>query len=200
MHGLREVARSRHLRRHDLRHLGPGGTDAARVPRRHGFLPRPDALRMDGGTEAIGGVHKWTIDVNWKIPSENFAGDHYHVPSTHALGGADGLSQPAEQQRLLHPDRQRPLHRSAKRGGAQQGTAVPTAYRRLHGRHAPASSSPSTASRPRPSCRSASARSSRTCRSSTPPGSAPFASGTRAASARSRCIRGASSTAPCRRS
>lgn len=42
--------------------------------------------RMEGGVEVIGGVHKWTVPCNWKIPAENAAGDHYHVPSAHAAG------------------------------------------------------------------------------------------------------------------
>jgi phenylpropionate dioxygenase-like ring-hydroxylating dioxygenase large terminal subunit len=32
----------------------------------------------EGGTEVIGGVHKWLIPSNWKFPAENFSGDRYH--------------------------------------------------------------------------------------------------------------------------
>ena len=32
----------------------------------------------EGGTEAIGGIHKWLIPCNWKFPAENFSGDRYH--------------------------------------------------------------------------------------------------------------------------
>jgi phenylpropionate dioxygenase-like ring-hydroxylating dioxygenase large terminal subunit len=32
----------------------------------------------EGGTEVIGGIHKWLIPCNWKFPSENFSGDRYH--------------------------------------------------------------------------------------------------------------------------
>ena len=32
----------------------------------------------EGGTEVIGGVHKWLIPCNWKFPAENFSGDRYH--------------------------------------------------------------------------------------------------------------------------
>ncbi|HLQ32645.1 MAG TPA: aromatic ring-hydroxylating dioxygenase subunit alpha [Chloroflexota bacterium] len=39
--------------------------------------------RREGGMEVIGGVHKWTVDANWKTAAENFAGDAYHVPRTH---------------------------------------------------------------------------------------------------------------------
>ncbi|MGE3447413.1 MAG: SRPBCC family protein [Microbacteriaceae bacterium] len=39
--------------------------------------------RWEGGMEAIPGVHKWTISCNWKLPSEQFAGDMYHSESTH---------------------------------------------------------------------------------------------------------------------
>ncbi len=40
--------------------------------------------RRDGGAEIIGGVHKWIIPGNWKLASENFVGDSYHFPITHA--------------------------------------------------------------------------------------------------------------------
>jgi phenylpropionate dioxygenase-like ring-hydroxylating dioxygenase large terminal subunit len=32
----------------------------------------------EGGTEVIGGVHKWRMPCNWKFPAENFSGDRYH--------------------------------------------------------------------------------------------------------------------------
>jgi nitrite reductase/ring-hydroxylating ferredoxin subunit len=32
----------------------------------------------EGGTEVIGGIHKWQIPSNWKFPAENFSGDRYH--------------------------------------------------------------------------------------------------------------------------
>jgi len=34
-----------------------------------------------GGSEVIGGVHKWRIGCNWKTVGENFAGDLYHEVS-----------------------------------------------------------------------------------------------------------------------
>ena len=40
--------------------------------------------RRPGGTELIGGVHKWRIPGNWKFAADNFAGDGYHVPFSHA--------------------------------------------------------------------------------------------------------------------
>lgn len=40
--------------------------------------------RTPGGTEAIGGIHKWTIPCNWKFAAEQFASDMYHVALTHA--------------------------------------------------------------------------------------------------------------------
>ena len=39
--------------------------------------------RREGGTEVIGGVHKWVVPCNWKMPAENFCGDAYHVPWSH---------------------------------------------------------------------------------------------------------------------
>ncbi len=40
--------------------------------------------RREGGTEIIGGVHKWVIDCNWKFPAEQFASDQYHALFSHA--------------------------------------------------------------------------------------------------------------------
>jgi 3-phenylpropionate/trans-cinnamate dioxygenase alpha subunit len=40
--------------------------------------------RLPGGTEVIAGAHKWLVNVNWKIPAEQFAGDYYHTETTHA--------------------------------------------------------------------------------------------------------------------
>lgn len=44
--------------------------------------------RRDGGTE-VAGPHRWVLDANWKTAAENFAGDGYHIASTH--GSARGL-------------------------------------------------------------------------------------------------------------
>ncbi len=83
--------------------------------------------RMDGGTETIGGIHKWTIDVNWKIPAENFAGDHYHVPSTHGAGVEMGFRSPLTNDGYcIQTGNGHSI--GSERGGAQQGKAVQTAY------------------------------------------------------------------------
>jgi 3-phenylpropionate/trans-cinnamate dioxygenase subunit alpha len=39
--------------------------------------------RQEGGIEVVGGLHKWIIPCNWKLPAENFAGDGYHVTWSH---------------------------------------------------------------------------------------------------------------------
>ena len=39
--------------------------------------------RCEGGTEALGGIHKWTIGCNWKFAAEQFCSDMYHVPFSH---------------------------------------------------------------------------------------------------------------------
>lgn len=44
--------------------------------------------RRAGGTE-VAGPHRWVLDANWKTAAENFAGDGYHIASTH--GSARGL-------------------------------------------------------------------------------------------------------------
>lgn len=84
--------------------------------------------RMEGGTEALGGVHKWFINVNWKIPSENFAGDHYHVPATHGAGVEMGYRSPLTNNGYcIQTGNGHSI--GSERGGAQQGTAVQTEYR-----------------------------------------------------------------------
>ena len=40
--------------------------------------------RRAGGTEIIGGVHRWTLDANWKFGADNFGGDDGHHTITHA--------------------------------------------------------------------------------------------------------------------
>jgi 3-phenylpropionate/trans-cinnamate dioxygenase subunit alpha len=44
-----------------------------------GFLDR-----REGGTEVAGGVQKWVVDCNWKLPAEQFTSDQYHTIITHA--------------------------------------------------------------------------------------------------------------------
>jgi 3-phenylpropionate/trans-cinnamate dioxygenase subunit alpha len=39
---------------------------------------------VPGGIEVLPGVIKWTIRGNWKVAAEQFAGDGYHAPVTHA--------------------------------------------------------------------------------------------------------------------
>lgn len=39
--------------------------------------------RCPGGTEVLGGAHRWTMEANWKTAAENFGGDAYHVALTH---------------------------------------------------------------------------------------------------------------------
>jgi 3-phenylpropionate/trans-cinnamate dioxygenase alpha subunit len=40
--------------------------------------------RRAGGTELIGGVHKWVLNANWKYAADNFFGDDGHHSVTHA--------------------------------------------------------------------------------------------------------------------
>jgi len=39
--------------------------------------------RREGGSEVIGGMHKWVMPCNWKFPAENFGGDGYHTSWSH---------------------------------------------------------------------------------------------------------------------
>jgi 3-phenylpropionate/trans-cinnamate dioxygenase subunit alpha len=57
--------------------------------------------RRAGGTEVIGGTHKWSMSCNWKFAADNFVGDFYHVQYTHgsAMGpgaGADIMERMME--------------------------------------------------------------------------------------------------------
>ncbi len=49
--------------------------------------------RREGGIEVIGGVHKWVVPCNWKLPAENFAGDAYHAPWSHLSAINTGFAQ-----------------------------------------------------------------------------------------------------------
>jgi hypothetical protein len=49
--------------------------------------------RREGGVEVIGGVYKWVVPCNWKLPAENFAGDAYHAPWSHQSAIITGFSQ-----------------------------------------------------------------------------------------------------------
>ncbi len=39
---------------------------------------------MPGGSEVIGGLHKWVFKGNWKFAAEQFCSDNYHAPISHA--------------------------------------------------------------------------------------------------------------------
>ncbi|WDL97740.1 aromatic ring-hydroxylating oxygenase subunit alpha [Alicyclobacillus sp. ALC3] len=48
--------------------------------------------RTPGGVEVIGAPHRWVVDANWKVTYENFAGDPYHVVTTHSSTVEVGIS------------------------------------------------------------------------------------------------------------
>ncbi len=48
--------------------------------------------RREGGSEILGGTHKWIMDSNWKFAADNFQGDGYHVPVTHISAIRVGFS------------------------------------------------------------------------------------------------------------
>lgn len=50
-----------------------------------GMLPFLETIfnRTAGGIEIIGRPQKWRVPTNWKVYSDNFCGDEYHVGSTH---------------------------------------------------------------------------------------------------------------------
>ncbi len=47
--------------------------------------------RREGGVEVVGGMHKWTIPANWKMPAENFGGDGYHTGWSHLSAVTTGF-------------------------------------------------------------------------------------------------------------
>lgn len=62
--------------------------------------------RSEGGTEAIGGIVKWTIPCNWKFAAEQFASDMYHGGFSHSSPQiAAAGDQPMADQSLV-PSRQ----------------------------------------------------------------------------------------------
>jgi phenylpropionate dioxygenase-like ring-hydroxylating dioxygenase large terminal subunit len=84
--------------------------------------------RMEGGIEIIGGVHKWSVPCNWKIPSENGAGDNYHVPSAHASGIEMGFRRPMSNNGYsIQTGNGHTVHAEAN-GGPVGGKAVDTEY------------------------------------------------------------------------
>lgn len=85
--------------------------------------------RSDGGVEVIGGVHKWVIETNWKIPAENFSGDQYHLSTTHGSSVEVGLrNKVTDFGHSIYVTGGHSLVR--ERGGAQQGSAAVTEYTR----------------------------------------------------------------------
>jgi 3-phenylpropionate/trans-cinnamate dioxygenase alpha subunit len=64
--------------------------------------------RREGGIEVIGGMHKWVMPCNWKLPAENFGGDGYHVQWSHLSAvragfGGDFRVQPDTRGKMLSP-------------------------------------------------------------------------------------------------
>ena len=49
--------------------------------------------RAEGGSEDIGGMYRWTLNTNWKLPAESFGGDSYHVQWTHTSAMRAGFSE-----------------------------------------------------------------------------------------------------------
>ena len=64
--------------------------------------------RREGGVEVIGGIHKWIIPANWKMPAENFAGDGYHTGWSHLSAvttgfGGDFRARPSRDGAVISP-------------------------------------------------------------------------------------------------
>ena len=64
--------------------------------------------RREGGIEVLGGMHKWVVPCNWKLPAENFGGDAYHAFWSHLSAIKTGFSvgatsQPTSRGRTVSP-------------------------------------------------------------------------------------------------
>jgi 3-phenylpropionate/trans-cinnamate dioxygenase alpha subunit len=63
--------------------------------------------RRKGGSVLVGGVQKWIMNTNWKLPADNFGSDGYHAPVTHISAqkvgflGAGGRIRSEEERRQL---------------------------------------------------------------------------------------------------
>ncbi|RYF60424.1 MAG: aromatic ring-hydroxylating dioxygenase subunit alpha [Comamonadaceae bacterium] len=53
--------------------------------------------RFEGGIEFVPGGSKWVIDCNWKLPSEQFASDMYHLLTAHSSVGVALFEDPVAQ-------------------------------------------------------------------------------------------------------
>lgn len=85
--------------------------------------------RAEGGVEVIGGVHKWTIETNWKIPAENFCGDQYHLSTTHGSSIEVGLrNRIGDAGHTINVEGGHSLVR--EKGGTAQGRAALSEYTR----------------------------------------------------------------------
>jgi len=47
--------------------------------------------RREGGVEVVGGVDKWVMPCNWKLPADNFCGDGYHTGWSHLSAVRSGF-------------------------------------------------------------------------------------------------------------
>lgn len=71
--------------------------------------------RREGGTEIVGGIHKWTIDCNWKFAAEQFASDQYHALFSHASAVQVLGAKPEDEQKALGSGQTaRPVWETAK--------------------------------------------------------------------------------------
>jgi phenylpropionate dioxygenase-like ring-hydroxylating dioxygenase large terminal subunit len=89
-----------------------------------------------GGLEVIPGTQKYVSPGNWKIPADNFHGDHYHTPYTHGstfrlqADRGDGIGPRTSSSALDARERQTPQGRFELSayphglGGLVVGTAV----------------------------------------------------------------------------
>ena len=64
--------------------------------------------RREGGVEVIGGMHKWVMPCNWKLPAENFGGDGYHTAWSHLSAVTTGFgggfrTRPSGEGKMISP-------------------------------------------------------------------------------------------------
>jgi phenylpropionate dioxygenase-like ring-hydroxylating dioxygenase large terminal subunit len=60
--------------------------------------------RAEGGIEVVGGVHKFRVEANWKLAAEQFAGDMYHIYTSHLSSFIVQAQEYAPESEFTTPD------------------------------------------------------------------------------------------------
>ena len=125
----------RDLQRADLRQPRPGRRRTSRSTSATSRFYLDFYTRQSAGGLELRGPQRWRVKANWKIGAENFAGDRYHTPHTHASVVEIGLFRepegPASARRARSTSPGRRRHDVQAAAGRLRGAA---ALRRLPAR------------------------------------------------------------------